>query len=241
MRTLRFSFDYISSNAYLAWVRMPELRERFDLRIEPVPVLFAGLLEANGQLGPAEIRPKALWMARNNLRKAGILGIRLRPPAFHPFKPLLPLRVSSLDLADEAREALISALFRATWSDGLHVSEPEVVARVADDAGLDGAALVAQASSQPIKDRLRAQTDEAISRGVFGVPTFEVEGELFWGYDDLPYLERFLAGEDTLDPEEWKRWGGGPPRPSSMRRRFREQSPPSWQREAEEQGRKARS
>ncbi len=62
-------------------MRLPELRERFDLRIEPVPVLFAGLLEANGQLGPAEIRPKAKWMARNNLRKAVILGIRLRPPA----------------------------------------------------------------------------------------------------------------------------------------------------------------
>jgi 2-hydroxychromene-2-carboxylate isomerase len=236
MRTLRFSFDYISSNAYLAWVRLPELRERFELLIEPVPVLFAGLLEANGQLGPAEIRPKALWMVRNNLRKASLLGIRLRPPAFHPFKPLLPLRVSSLDLEDEAREALISALFRATWSDGLHVSEPEVVARVADGVGLDGAVLVEQASSQPIKDRLRARTDEAIGRGVFGVPTFEVENELFWGYDDLPYLERFLAGEDTIDPEEAKLWGAGPPRPSSMRRRFREEAPPSWERAAKRRG-----
>jgi 2-hydroxychromene-2-carboxylate isomerase len=237
MRVLRFSFDYISSNAYLAWLRLPELRERFALRIEPVPVLFAGLLEANGQLGPAEIRPKARWMAKNNLRKAALLGIRLRPPAFHPFKPLLPLRVSSLDLPGEAREALISALFRATWSDGLHVSEPEVVARVADGVGLDGAALVEQASSAPLKQRLRAQTDDAIARGVFGVPSFEVEGELFWGYDDLPYLERFLAGEDTVDPEEAKLWGSGPPRPSSMRRRFREQPPPSWKREREDERR----
>ncbi|HVP31748.1 MAG TPA: 2-hydroxychromene-2-carboxylate isomerase [Myxococcota bacterium] len=231
MRTLRFSFDYISSNAYLAWVRLPELRQRFGLRIEPIPVLFAGLLEANGQLGPAEIRPKARWMARNNLRKASLLGIQLRPPAFHPFKPLLPLRVSSLDLADEARETLISALFRATWSEGLHVSEPEVVARVANGVGLDGETLLEQASSPPIKDRLRAQTDAAIARGVFGVPTFEVEDELFWGYDDLPYLERFLAGEDTLDPEEARLWGGDPPRPSSMRRQFRDEAPPSWQRE----------
>ena len=237
MRTLRFCFDYISSNAYLAWVRLPELPQRFDLRIEPVPVLFAGLLEANGQLGPAEIRPKARWMGRNNLRKAGILGIRLRPPAFHPFNPLLPLRVSSLDLADEAREALISALFRATWSDGLHVSEPEVVARVADAVGLDGDTLVEQAGAQAIKDRLRAHTDAAIARDVFGVPTFEVEGELFWGYDDFPYLSRFLAGDDTIDPEDAVHWAPRPPRPSSMRRRFREQTPPSWQRETERKGR----
>jgi hypothetical protein len=117
------------------------------------------------------------------------------------------------------------------------VSEPEVVARIADGVGLDGAALVEQALSQRIKDRLRAQTDDAVARGVFGVPSFEVEGELFWGYDDLPYLERFLAGEDTLDPEEARIWGAGPPRPSAMRRRFREQPPPSWQREAKERGR----
>ncbi|TFG94816.1 MAG: 2-hydroxychromene-2-carboxylate isomerase, partial [Myxococcales bacterium] len=133
MRTLRFCFDYISNNAYLAWLRLPELRERHDLAIEPVPVLFAGLLEANGQLGPAEIRPKAKWMAKNNLRKAALLGVRLRPPAFHPFRPLLPLRVSSLDLANADREALITGLFRATWSDQLHVSEPEVVSRIADE------------------------------------------------------------------------------------------------------------
>lgn len=236
MRTLRFCFDYISNNAYLAWLRLPELRERFDLAIEPVPVLFAGLLEANGQLGPAEIRPKAKWMARNTLRKAAILGVRMRPPPSHPFRPLLPLRVSSLDLAEAEREALIAALFGATWSEQLDVSEPEVVAWVADAVGLDGAALVEQAGAQAIKDRLRGQTDAAIARGVFGVPTFEVEGELFWGYDDLPYLERFLAGEDAIDPEDAKLWEAGPPRASSMRRQFRDELPKSWQREAAERG-----
>ena len=233
MKTLRFYFDYISSNAYLAWVRMPELRSRFGLRIEPVPVLFAGLLEANGQLGPAEIRPKARWMARNNLRKAALLGVPIRPPAFHPFRPLLPLRVSSLELPEEQREALIGGLFRATWADQLHVSEPAVVAQVAEQAGIpDGVGLVERAGTPEIKARLRAQTDAAIADGVFGVPDFGVGGEHFWGYDDLPYLERFLAGEDPLDPEEAERWEAGPPRPSAMRRQFREEAPTSWQREA---------
>jgi len=237
MRILKFYLDYISSNAYLAWLRMPELAARHALRVEPVPVLFAGLLEANGQLGPAEIRPKARWMAKNNLRKAASLGVRLRPPPSHPFNPLLALRVSSLDLEPDLRDALVSALFAATWSEQLDVSDPAVVKRVAAQSGVPAAEGVATRASEPeIKQRLRDQTDAAIARGVFGVPSFEIDGELFWGYDDLPYLEPFLAGEDRVDAEDAKLWGAGPPRPSAMRRRFRESAPASWQREAEARG-----
>jgi 2-hydroxychromene-2-carboxylate isomerase len=230
VRSLRFYYDYISSNAYLAWARMPELAARHALRVEPVPVLFAGLLESTGSLGPAEVRPKALWMWRNCLRKAAILGVPLRPPAFHPFNPLLALRVSSLEMDDAARTRLVDALFRAIWADGLHVSEPEVVARIADGLGLDGAGLVAQAAEPEAKARLRRRTDDAIARGVFGVPTMEAEGELFFGYDDLPYLEMALAGEDPLDPAVPRSGRPGPPRASAMRRRFRDDLPPTWKR-----------
>jgi 2-hydroxychromene-2-carboxylate isomerase len=196
--TLRFYFDYISSNAYLAWHRLPDLAQRFGLAIEPVPVLFAGLLEAHGQLGPAEIPAKARWMWRDNLRKAARLGIPLEPPRFHPFNPLLPLRVSSLPLADEARRALIDALFRAMWAESLHLSEPAVVAAAATSAGLPGEELVARAQELESKQRLRQQTQDAIAAGVFGVPSMIVGDELFWGFDDLAHLELHLRGEDPL-------------------------------------------
>lgn len=216
-RTLRFSFDYLSSNAWLAWTQLPRLAAQYDVAIEPVPVLFAGLLEAHGQLGPAEIPAKIRWMVRNNLRKAALLGVPLRPPVHHPFNPLLALRASSLPLEASRRTALVEGLFRAVWVDVLHVSEPDVVVRVADAAGLDGAALVADAQTAEAKARLRRQTDDAIARGVFGVPSMEVGGELFWGYDDFPQLERFLADRDPLDPREAARWTGAP-RPSAVRR-----------------------
>jgi len=245
MRTLRFYLDYISSNAYLAWLRMPELRERHGLRVEPVPVLFAALLEANGQLGPAEVRPKARWMWRNNLRKAAHLGVEIRPPVSHPFNPLLPLRASSVDLDPEERDALVSALFAAVWSRQLDATDPEVLVRVAREAGVrDAASLPERATTPETKERLRRRTDEAIARGVFGVPCFEVPGEggepgeIFWGYDDLPYLEPFLAGEDPLPPQDLTALGLGAPNPSAMRRRFREAPPPSWQREAEDRARR---
>jgi 2-hydroxychromene-2-carboxylate isomerase len=218
--TLRFGFDYISSNAYLAWTQLPALAAKHGVRVEPVPVLFAGLLEAHGQLGPAEVRPKALWMFKNNLRKAALLGVSLNPPAFHPFNPLLALRVSSLPLPDDARTALIGALFAAVWVRGLHVSEPAVVARVATEAGLDGSDLVARAGLPETKARLRAQTDQAIARGVFGVPSMEVAGELFWGYDDFPFLDLFLAGKDPLGARS-ELHALRPVPPSAMRRRAR--------------------
>ncbi len=217
---VRFYFDYISSNAYLAWLELPKILARHDAEMEPIPVLFAGLLEAHGQLGPAEVPAKAYWMWKNNLRKAALLGTPLNPPVFHPFNPLLALRASSLDLPDAERRALIDALFRAVWVRELHVSEPDVVEELANDAGLDGAHVIANAQSPEAKALLRARTDQAIAEGVFGVPCMAVGSEIFWGYDDLPYFERHLAGEDPLDPEQTRRWTRAP-RPSAVRRRFR--------------------
>lgn len=218
--SIRFFFDYISSNAYLAWVRLPEIATRYGMALEPVAVLFAGLLEAHGQLGPAEVPPKARWMLRNNLRKATQLGVPLNPPRFHPFNPLLPLRVSSLPLPEAARRALIDAIFQACWVRGLHPSDPDVVRDLADEIGLPGAELVAEAGRPESKAHLRRQTDEALAAGVFGVSTMMVGTELFWGYDDLVYLELFLAGQDPLPHEATRAWMRAP-RPSAVRRRFR--------------------
>jgi len=214
---MRFYFDYISSNAYLAWTQLPKLTAKYGVAIEPVPVLFAGLLEAGGQLGPAEIPAKSVWMAKNNARKAALLGVPLKPPAFHPFNPLMSLRVSSLQIDAADRQRLIDALFRAVWVHGLHVSEPAVVESVADEVGLAGAELVAAAQQPECKARLRTQTDDAIARGVFGVPSMEVGDELFWGYDDFPYLELLLAGKDPIDAAAWKTLP--PPTASAMRKR----------------------
>ena len=218
--TIRFYFDYESPNAYLAWTQLPKLASRHGYTIDPLPILYAALLDANGQLGPGEQPTKGRWMGKNMLRKAALLGVPLNPPAFLPFNPLLALRVSLLPLESDVRRALISALFEAVWVHGLHVSDAAVVKAVAGEISLDGPTLVAQAQTPEIKSQLRSQTDDAIARGAFGVPSMIVGDELFWGYDDLPYLELFLAGKDPLDAAKWQRWSR-PVAASSMRRRFR--------------------
>ena len=202
-KVIRFYFDYISPNAYLAWTQLPALARRNGCSIEPVPVLFAGLLEAHRQLGPAEVPPKMQWMWRNIARKAALIGVPLNAPVFHPFNPLLSLRVSSLPLQPEQKLRLIDALFGAVCIRSQHVAEPTVVEQVAEEAGLDGATLIVQASQTECKAQLRKQTDQAIAEGVFGVPTMAVGTELFWGYDDLPFLQRFLDGKDPAGSASW--------------------------------------
>ena len=202
-KVIGFYFDYISPNAYLAWTQLPALAERNGYRIEPVPVLFAALLEAHRQLGPAEVRPKMQWMWKNVVRKAALVDVPLNPPAFHPFNPLLALRVSALPLHPDQKLRLVSALFDAVWVRALHIAEPAVVQKVASEAELDGAALIAQASQPDCKAQLRKQTEQAIADSVFGIPTMTVGTELFWGYDDLPFLQRFIDGTDPVDSASW--------------------------------------
>ncbi len=204
--TIRFFFDYISHNAYLAWTQLPELARRHGRRVEPVPVLFAALLGAYDQLGPAEVAPKARWMVKNLLRKTRRLGVPLEPPASHPFNPLLALRVSCVPREPEELSHLVGALFRAVWAEGCSVSEPDAVAASADAIGLDGAALVREAAAPEIKQQLRLNTDAALAAGVFGVPSMLVGNELFFGYDDFEHLERFLAGSDPLEGADLEAW-----------------------------------
>lgn len=195
--SLQFLFDFLSPYAYLVWTQVHAIAARNGLEVEPVPVLFAGLLDAHGQKGPAEIPAKRRYTFKDAARKAHALGLPpLRPPPTHPFNPLLALRVASLPLEREPRRQLIDRLFAATWVDGTGVESPASVAAAASSIGLDGAALIRAAGEPDTKARLRARTDEAIASGVFGVPTVLVRGELFWGTDGLQFVEPFLRGDE---------------------------------------------
>jgi 2-hydroxychromene-2-carboxylate isomerase len=114
--------------------------------------------------------------------------------------------VAVADAGAATRWALVDALFCAAWVEGRRVDAPEVVQQVASEAGLDGVALVAAAAGPDAKQRLRANTEEALAAGVFGVPTVRVEGELFWGVDSLPHLDAWLAGRGGIDAEALARW-----------------------------------
>lgn len=203
--SIRFYFDFISPYAFLAWTQMPSIAKRHGGTLEPIPVLFAALLDKNGQKGPAEIPSKRRYLFKDVARKAWRLGVtNLAPPVAHPFNPLTALRVSGSVDDLELRVQVIDALYKAVWTRRMAIDSPEAVTAVLNDAGLDGAKLTSAATSQEAKDRLRANTEAALSNNVFGVPTIVVDGELFWGTDTLIDVESFMKGDlPRFSDAEW--------------------------------------
>ena len=205
-RPLRFYFDFISPFAYLGWTQIHALGARSGRTIEPTPILFAACLDRWGHRGPAEIAPKRQYTWKYAARLAHDLGVPIRPPPAHPFNPLLALRLATIPENAEAQRAVIDKLFERAWVTGEGVTDPDAVVRALDAIGQPGRWLVEQANAADTKSRLKAETSKAIEAGVFGVPTVDADGELFWGQDSFPHVERFLRGEDPLGAEVLAAW-----------------------------------
>ena len=187
-------FDYVSPFSYISLHRLPELGVPVNFK----PVLFAGLLNHFGQKGPAEIPAKRKWTYRWCTWWARSLGIPFRFPAAHPFNPLPYLRLS---LAAGNKPETVRRIFDAIWTTGEDAADAERFTGLCKRLGIDAAAL----SSPEIKDALRKNTDDAVLRGVFGVPTFIASGELFWGADAVDFVRAFLKDEGVLRNAEMRR------------------------------------
>ena len=187
-------FDFVSPYSYIALHRLEELPRPVVCK----PVLFAGLLNHWGQKGPAEIPAKRQWTYRWCTWWARELGIPLRFPAAHPFNPLQHLRLA---LACDSRPDAVKRIFLSIWMSGANADDPERLAALCRELGVDQARL----ADAQIKDQLRKNTEEAAQRGVFGVPSFVVDGEVFWGADSIDFVKAFLADPAVLRNDEMRR------------------------------------
>lgn len=191
-------FDVVSPFAYLHLRQFHHLPQ--DLDIEFVPVLFAGLLKAHGHKGPAEIAEKRRQTYRMCVWLAARDGIPLRFPPFHPFNPLKTLRL--LVHAGPAH-AHVESAFRAIWEHGGDMDDPAAFAALARELGVDDP--MEAVNRAEVKDRLGANTARAIARGVYGVPTFDLGGELFWGADALGMMRDYAANPRLFAGGEFAR------------------------------------
>lgn len=193
---LRFYFDPVSPYAWLAARDLDRVEQAAGTQAELVPVLFAGLLNAHGGIGPAELPAKRRYLFRDVMREAALRGLPFAGPPGHPFNPLTALRMCTALADGGQRRALALALVTACWERGDDLGSGATLARLADDAGLDGAALLAAAGTAAVKRQLAEATAQAAHDGVFGVPTFRVDEdeELFWGGDRIEALLWRLRG-----------------------------------------------
>jgi len=191
-------FDFISPFSYIQWMRVR--RDHPALRLRPRPVLFAGLLKHWGQLGPAELPTKRRHTYRIALWQAQELQIPLRFPPAHPFNPLPALRLA---LAASDLERAVDLVFRHLWEHGQAGDSAESLAMVARELGIDD--VPAALAREDVKRRLADNGAEAIARGVFGVPTLVIEGQLFWGNDATAMALQFLDDPALFETPDMRR------------------------------------
>jgi len=195
MKHITFYLDFISPYAYLAFEKLPEVLKGFSYSVSYRPVLFAGMLKHHGQLGPAEIAPKRDWTYRQVLWLAHNQGLELHMPASHPFNPLALLRLAvACGAQGEPNRYVVETVLRHVWRGGADAGDAQRLQALTQQ--LDPQRDV---NSDEVKAQLKSNTDEAIRLGIFGVPTFEVDEKLFWGFDALPMLQAYLAGDPWFD------------------------------------------
>ena len=205
MKHITFHLDFISPYAYLAFEHLPQALEGLSYSVAYRPVLLAGLLKHHGQRGPAEIPPKRDWTYRHVLWLGHEHGVPLRMPATHPFNPLAHLRLALATSTDgDISRYMAERLFRDVWRTGAEPADAARLNALAAQLQLQSQQPWRDPASDAVKAQLRKNTDDAIVRGVFGVPTYEVDGRLFWGFDGLAMLRAYLKGDAWFDGPDWR-------------------------------------
>jgi 2-hydroxychromene-2-carboxylate isomerase len=202
MHDITFYLDFVSPYSWLAFEQLPKALQGLSVRVRYKPVLLGALLQQMGNVGPAAIAPKRAWTARHVQWLGASLGCGLDMPPRFPFNSIPLLRLALAHSEDGyVNRYTAGTVLRHVWLGGQDPLAPERVElltqALAEQWQPEGDA------SAHAKALLRANTDEAAARGVFGVPMFEVGGKLFWGLDSLPMLRACLEGDAWFAGPEW--------------------------------------
>lgn len=206
MKHITFYLDFISPYAYLAFERLPQALQGLSYEVTYKPILFAALLNHYGQLGPAEIAPKREWTYRQMHWLAREHGLPLRAPASHPFNPLALLRLAiACGTGGTCNRYTAETIFRHVWTSGEDAADGQRLAALTQQLKP-----ARQASDASVKTQLKANTDTAIAAQIFGVPSMQVDQDVFWGLDALPMLRQRLMDDPWFAQSAWVNASGIP-------------------------------
>ncbi len=192
-KTLEFFFDFMSPPTYLAWTQMPKIIARTGCQVVWRPMLTLGLFQATGNRPPMTVPNKGKYSGMDLQRFAKRYGVPLNPnPHMMTLKIVPPLRGAFVAQERGEFEAYAKAMFEGMHVKQLNIGEADVWPVLLKEAGLDPVAYQAGIEREDIKEKLKANVQEAADRGAFGAPTFFVDGEMFWGQDRLDFVEEAL-------------------------------------------------
>lgn len=195
--TIDFYFDFSSSYSYLALPGIEKLAGDDDVSFNWKPIVLGAIFQAAGHAPPVPDTAKGRYVWHDVERSAALAGLPYKWPEPFPFNGIAASRIFWF-LADSDTDKAVEwarAVFNASFSEGRDCSNPEVLGQVATALGHDAEALLAATADEAIKAKLKEVTGEAMQRGVFGAPTFFVDGEMFWGGDRLGQLEHHIRGD----------------------------------------------
>lgn len=194
MTPVVFHYDFISPYSYLALAGAEDFAREHGVEWRLRPIVYAKVLEATGLIGPAETPAKRAYTYADALRSARVAGVPLVGPPAHPFRSLEALRLATLYRDHEKGLAFSVRLATACWGEGRDLTDPAELDALRADCGLLDRPLAEALQDPGAKQSLRESTTEAVEAGVFGVPSFRVGEELFWGHDRMEHLGAFLSG-----------------------------------------------
>lgn len=196
-RTAEFFFDVGSPASYLAWTQLPRLCADAGATLVYRPMLLGGVFQATGNASPATVRAKGAYMEKDLTRYARRYGVPYRRNPHFPIITLALMRaVTGVQMRmPERLQDFLTVVFHAMWVEPKNLNDPALVGQTLTEGGFDPQAILALTAEADVKTALRATTDEAVARGVFGAPTVFVGDLMFFGQDRLDWVSDALAGK----------------------------------------------
>lgn len=207
MKKLEYFFDILSPYSYLSWYWVRKNISKLQqagIEVEYIPVTLATVITHYKTLGPAQIGPKRNYLFRDLLRFSKLNNIPFTTPATLPFNSLYGLRLSLKEVSGEHQFDVIDELFHLAWAKGMDAGNSDIIIEELSKKNLPIHEMMEKISSREIREKLKKNVEYALSKEVFGVPSFIVDGELFWGNDSIKYLEMYLINQDPLDKEKYR-------------------------------------
>ncbi len=196
-KTIELIFDFVSPNAYLIWQPLNDLAEKHGATIEITPVFLGGMHKLTGNAPPfvrdAEVKGKndyAMLEMNRFIARHALTKFRMNPK--FPFNTITLQRML-IALEPEKRAGFIATLLPAIWEQGLDVTDSETLGKILQDGGFDVQELATKTQDPAIKQALIDNTENAVERGAFGIPTIYVDGEMYFGKERLDQIEEQLS------------------------------------------------